>query len=108
MDTDVDVRTDAETQRLRALARANEVRRGRAALKRRVAGGQLAAADVVLAGPEEVRTMSIGELLRSQPRWGRARCAALLRQVPLSEDKTIGSLTARQRRAVAELLARGR
>ena len=38
-----------EPQRLRALERANEVRLARAELKRRIADGEVSAADVILA-----------------------------------------------------------
>ena len=102
----MDASTTAKTQRLEALVRATEVRQARAELKWRIAAGDLAAADVILTPSREAATMSVGEILRSQRRWGKARCAALLRQSPLSEGKTIGSMTARQRRAVADLLPR--
>ena len=91
-------------QHLRALQRANEVRLARAELKRSVAEGELTVAEVVLRSPWEADSMAIADLLMSQRRWGRTRCRRLLAQVPLSETKTIGSLTDRQRRAVAALL----
>jgi hypothetical protein len=91
-------------QHLRALQRANEVRLARAELKRRVAEGELTVAEVVVDSPWEAESMAIADLLMSQRRWGRTRCRRLLAQVPLSETKTIGSLTDRQRRAVAALL----
>jgi hypothetical protein len=40
----------------------------------------------------------------SQRRWGHTRCRKLLMQVPVSENKTVGSMTERQRRALAGLL----
>src|SRR3979490_2788009 len=43
-------------QRLRALERANEVRLARAALKRRIAQGQVSAATVILDVPWETRS----------------------------------------------------
>ena len=91
-------------QHLRALNRANEVRLARAELKRRVAMGEVCAADVILETPWEASSMSIADLLTSQRRWGHQRCRKLLGQVPVSETKTIGSLTERQRMALAELL----
>jgi hypothetical protein len=98
-------------QHLRALQRANEVRLARAELKRRVAVGELEVADIVLDPPWEAESMAIADLLMSQRRWGHTRCRRLLAQVPLSEAKAIGSLTERQRRAVAgqlELASGGR
>jgi hypothetical protein len=91
-------------QHLRALHRANEVRLARAELKRRVAVGEITAGDVILEAPWEARSMSVSDLLMSQRRWGHQRCRRVLGQVPVSETKTVGSLTERQRNALADLL----
>ena len=91
-------------QHLRALARANEVRLARADLKRRVADGEVSAAEVVLDVPWEVETMTVLELLMSQHRWGLTRCRKFLQCIPMSENKTIGTMTVRQRHAVADKL----
>jgi hypothetical protein len=91
-------------QHLRALARANEVRLARAELKRRVLDGELAVADVILDAPPEAATMTVADLLVSQRRWGRARCRKLLQGIPMSETKTVGTMTDRQRHAMAEAL----
>lgn len=91
-------------QRIRALERANQVRRARAVLKRRIARGQLAAAEVILICPAEAARMPISELLGSQPGWGDVRCRALLNRVAMREDKPIGTLTDRQRLSLASLL----
>ena len=94
-------RTDCGPQHLKALQRANEVRLARAALKRRVASGDISAADVILACPAEVEGMAVSDLLMSQRRWGRTRCRKFLATIPLTENKQIGTLTERQRHAVA-------
>jgi DnaJ-domain-containing protein 1 len=91
-------------QHLRALERANEVRLARADLKRRIADGQLRAADVILTSPWEVESMSVADLLMSQRRWGQTRVRRLLAGIPLSETKTLGSMTERQRLAVASAM----
>jgi hypothetical protein len=91
-------------QHLRALERANAVRLARAELKRRVAAGDLSVAEVVLDCPWEAESMTISDLLCSQRRWGQTRCRRFLQAIPLTESKTLGSLTDRQRRAVAELI----
>ncbi|HEY5195393.1 MAG TPA: hypothetical protein VIJ51_00030 [Solirubrobacteraceae bacterium] len=88
-------------QHLRALERANEVRLARADLKRRIADGRLRAADVILTSPWEAESMAVADLLMSQRRWGRTRARRLLAGIPLSETKTLGSMTERQRLAVA-------
>lgn len=91
-------------QRIRALERANQVRRARAALKQRVARGQVAAAEVILICPAEADRMPISELLGSQRGWGDVRCRALLNRASVRENKPIGSLTERQRVSLASLL----
>ncbi|MCU0312594.1 MAG: hypothetical protein MUC84_00850 [Solirubrobacteraceae bacterium] len=97
--------TSPAPQHLRALERANAVRLARAELKRRVAAGELTVAQVVLECPWEADSMTIADLLCSQRRWGSTRCRRFLQAIPLTESKTIGSMTDRQRRAVADLMA---
>lgn len=94
-----------DTQCLQALERANAVRLARADLKRRVAAAEVRAGDVVLDAPWEAASMTISDLLTSQRRWGTTRCRKFLQGIPMSENKTIGSMTERQRTAVAERLA---
>jgi hypothetical protein len=48
--------------------------------------------------------MEIADLLMSQRRWGRTRCRKFLAAIPLAENKSIGSMTDRQRRALAVAL----
>ena len=91
-------------QHLRALHRANEVRLARAELKRRIATGEISAGDVILQSPWEASSMSVADVLTSQRRWGHQRCHKVLAQIPVTETKTVGSLTDRQRRALANLL----
>jgi hypothetical protein len=96
---------DAGPQHLRALERANRVRLARAALKRRVAAGELSAAEVILESPWEAESMSVSELLMSQRRWGRTRCRRILLSLGLPENKQIGTMTERQRTALAAMLS---
>ena len=102
-----EVRVSPGPQHMQALQRANAVRLARAELKRRVAVGEICAADVILDAPWEAESMSISDLLTSQRRWGHTRCRKFLQCVPMSENKTVGSMTDRQRRAVAQMLAAG-
>jgi hypothetical protein len=91
-------------QHMQALRRANAVRLARAELKRRVADGEISAAEVVMTSPWEAESMTISDLLTSQRRWGHTRCRKFLQCVPMSENKTVGSMTERQRRALAQML----
>ncbi|HEY8867370.1 MAG TPA: hypothetical protein VIM22_10570 [Solirubrobacteraceae bacterium] len=99
----------AAPQHMRALEHANRVRLARAELKRRVASGRLDADEVIVNCPWEAESMAIADLLMSQRRWGRTRCRKFLGTLDMSENKTIGSMTDRQRRTLAALLtAKGR
>jgi hypothetical protein len=99
--------TAPAAQHMRALAQANRVRLARAELKRQVAEGETSVADVVLSCPWEAESMTISDLLMSQHRWGRTRCRRFLSSIPMSETKTVGTMTDRQRRALAGMLAGG-
>lgn len=96
--------TETSPQHLRALARANAVRLARAELKRRIAEGRLAAAEVLMQVPWEAAGMSVADVLMSQKRWGATRCRKFLFALHISETKTVGSLTLRQRHALTEQL----
>jgi hypothetical protein len=100
--------TAPTAQPIRALHQANRVRRERSQMKARIAEGKLAAAEVILTCPSEVARMPVAQLLVGQRGWGGARCRSILAQAAVREDKTIGSLTERQRRAVAALLSNAR
>ena len=92
-------------QHMQALAQANRVRLARAELKRLVAEGDANVADVVLECPWEAESMTIADLLMSQHRWGRSRCRRFLLSIPMTETKTIGSMTERQRKDLAARLS---
>jgi hypothetical protein len=95
-----------DRQRLLALERANRVRVAQAELKRQLRSGEMAAAEVVLRCPRDAETMTVGAVLVSQPGWGPTRCATLLRALCLSDRKTLGALTERQRVMLAAVLGR--
>jgi hypothetical protein len=97
----------SDQQHLRALARANQIRLARAALKRQIAGGRTPAAEVILEAPWEAASMTVADVLTSQRRWGTTRCRKVLSAVQISETKTVGALTERQRRALARRLEAG-
>lgn len=95
----------AGPQYMRALERANKVRLARADLKRRVATGETSVGEIVLQCPWEAERMTVADLLMSQRRWGVSRCRKFLAQIPMSETKTVGTMTDRQRRTLAMMLA---
>ncbi|HEV3378340.1 MAG TPA: hypothetical protein VG126_13785 [Thermoleophilaceae bacterium] len=73
-------------------------------MKRMIAAGELSAAEVVLSCPWQAHSMSISDLLMSQKRWGRTRCRRLLVSLGIPENKQVGTLTERQRLALAAVL----
>ena len=91
-------------QHMQALEHANRIRLARASLKRAVAAGQVDAAEIVKDPPTEVESMSVGELLRSQRRWGRTRARKFLFSLALNENRELGRLTERQRTLLASEL----
>jgi hypothetical protein len=94
----------SDPQHLQALARANQVRLARAALKRSIACGDRSVAAVIAEAPWESETMSISELLAAQHRWGRTRSRKFLSSLGLTENKRLATLTPRQRDLVATAL----
>ena len=92
-------------QHMRALAHANKVRLARAELKRSINAGRVDPSAVVRGCPWQVETMTVGELLRSQRRWGRARARKFLSPLALNENRQLGRLTERQRNMLARELA---
>src|SRR4051795_11396411 len=91
-------------QHVRALERANHVRSARATAKRRIARGELTAAEVILAHQWEFDTMPITEILISQRQWGRGRCPPFPLRLTMGEGKEIGSMAQPQRSASGTLL----
>lgn len=91
-------------QHLEALQRANRVRIARAELKRSVRRGELTAAEVIRQRPWEAETMTVGELLQTQPRWGRKRASRFLMRISVGENRTLVRLTARQQDLIASAL----
>jgi hypothetical protein len=102
--TETEPRQQGTAQCMEALARANQVRLARAALKRDVGAGRRSVTDVVTDSPWEAESMSLSELLCSQRRWGRARSRKLLASAALGEGKKVGTMTERQRRILVAAL----
>jgi len=97
-------RSNAGQQRFTALQHANRVRLARAEMKRLIKRGQLSAAEVVAECPWETYKMPVSEVLISQRRWGTQRCRRVLVAIGIPENKTVGTLTDRQREALVAML----
>jgi len=96
--------TTALPQHLQALTAANDTRLFRAHLKRDLKAGRVEIAPVVLDPDTRLGSMRTTDLLGALPRVGTHRAGRLVRAVGISETRTIGALTPRQRGVlVAEL-----
>jgi len=89
-------------QRMEALKRANEIRVRRAQLKKDLKDGRLQIEEVLRDPPEYVETAKVFDILMAVPKFGRVKAARFLTQCRISQSKTIGGLSERQR---AELLS---
>jgi hypothetical protein len=84
-----------------ALKRANEIRVRRAQLKKDLKDGRLQIEVVLRDPPEYVGTAKVFDILMAVPKFGRVKAARFLNQCRISQSKTVGGLSDRQR---AELL----
>ena len=89
-------------QRMEALKRANDIRVRRAKLKKDLKDGSVAIDGVLLDPPEYVETAKVFDMLMAVPKFGRVKAARFLNQCRISQSKTVGGLSERQR---AELVA---
>ena len=90
-------------QRLDALERANHIRVRRAELKRALKAGAVTFEQILLDPPESVLTAKVYDMLLAVPRLGKVRAGRLLTQCRISQSKTVGGLSDRQRAELVEL-----
>jgi hypothetical protein len=93
-------------QRMEALKRANDIRVRRAQLKKDLKDGRVAIEAVLLDPPEYVSTAKVFDMLMAVPKFGRVKAARLLNQCRISQSKTVGGLSDRQRAELVGLLRR--
>ena len=84
-----------------ALKRANDIRVKRAKLKKDLKDGHVQIEDVLQSPPEYVSTAKVIDILMAVPKFGRVKAARFLNQCRISQSKTVGGLSERQR---AELI----
>jgi S13-like H2TH domain len=88
-------------QRMEALKRANDIRVKRAQLKKDLKAGKVRVEEILAAPPEYVETAKVFDMLMAVPKFGRVKAARFLNQCRISQSKTVGGLSERQR---AELI----
>lgn len=93
-------------QRMDALRRANEIRSRRAQLKRDLKSGRASIAQVIDQPPDFVMTAKVFDMLMAVPKYGKVKATRFLNTCRISQGKTIGGLSDRQRSELLELLRR--
>lgn len=88
-------------QRMEALKRANDIRVRRARLKKDLKDGRANIEQILDNPPEYVSTAKVFDMLMAVPKFGRVKAARFLNQCRISQSKTVGGLSERQR---AELI----
>lgn len=89
-------------QREVALAKANYIRMGRAALKRDLYAGKLTLTELLDDLPHCMETAPVPEILKSLPHLGPTKAAKIMGSLHFSEVRKLGSLTERERRLLLE------
>ena len=84
-------------QRMEALKRANDIRVKRAQLKKDLKSGAMSIEQILREPPEFVSTAKVFDMLMAVPKFGRVKAARLLNQCRISQSKTVGGLSDRQR-----------
>jgi hypothetical protein len=80
-----------------ALARANDVRVKRAQLKKDLKDGKVKIDQILGKPPEYVETAKVIDILMAVPKFGRVKAARFLNTCRISQSKTVGGLSDRQR-----------
>jgi hypothetical protein len=93
-------------QRMEALRRANDIRVRRAQLKKDLKEGRVQIDEILRHPPEYVSTAKVFDILMAVPKFGRVKAARFLNQARISQSKTVGGLSERQRAELVGLFGR--
>src|ERR671915_949727 len=93
-------------QRMDALKRANDIRVRRAKLKKDLKVGRVRIDSILREPPEYVATAKVFDMLMAVPKFGRVKATRFLNQARISQSKTVGGLSERQRSELIGLLNR--
>ena len=89
---------------MEALQKANEIRSRRAQLKKDLKSGDADILEVLTNPPEFLMTAKVIDLLLVVPKFGRVKATRVLTRCRISQAKTVGGLSDRQRAELIELL----
>jgi hypothetical protein len=104
--TRVDAPVRSEGQRLEALDRANFVRTYRAGVKRELKRGDRSIRAVLIDEDDDLNlaTMKVASALLATPGYGRVMVNKILSNARISQSKTLGGLSQRQRFELVEAI----
>lgn len=91
---------------MEALSRANEIRVRRARLKKDLKAGRVLLDEILDEPPDYVGTAKVFDMLLAVPKFGRVKATRFLNQCRISQSKTVGGLSDRQRAELVGLLRR--
>ena len=93
-------------QRMDALKRANDIRVRRARLKKDLKDGRVQIESILNEPPDYVETAKVIDILMAVPKFGRVKAARFLNTCRISQSKTVGGLSDRQRAELVGLFNR--
>jgi hypothetical protein len=93
-------------QRMDALKRANDIRVRRAKLKKDLKDGRVQIEAILNDPPDYVETAKVIDILMAVPKFGRVKAARFLSTCRISQSKTVGGLSERQRTELIGLFDR--
>jgi hypothetical protein len=91
---------------MEALRRANDIRVRRAQLKKDLKAGRARIQDILREPPDYVSTAKVFDMLMAVPKFGRVKATRFLNQCRISQSKTVGGLSDRQRSELVALFER--
>jgi hypothetical protein len=91
---------------MEALRRANDIRVKRAQLKKDLKSGDVSIEDILRDAPDYVSTAKVFDMLMAVPKFGRVKAGRLLNNCRISQSKTVGGLSDRQRQELIGLFNR--
>lgn len=89
---------------MEALQKANAIRSQRAQLKKELKAGELDIVEVLTSPPDFLKTAKVIDLLLVVPKFGRVKATRVLTRCRISQAKTVGGLSERQRSELCETL----
>jgi len=106
LDTLTQAPTRSLDQRMEALKRANDIRVRRAQLKKDLKDGRVQIDQILSNPPEYVSTAKVFDMLMAVPKFGRVKASRFLNTCRISQSKTVGGLSDRQRTELIGLFHR--